>query len=309
MLVLGLALSSNPVHSQDEDNDEKKTKIPAVEKHVLTTKDGVSLHCYFYAGTRKKESIPVMVIHGWEERASDYTAMALNLQKRGHAVIVPDLRGHGLSTKRKSGQGSMTIRRDRMNKNDILAMIIDLERCKVFLKEQNNKGLLNLEQLCLVGSDLGALLALEWSVRDWNAPRLPSLKQGQDVKGLVLISPSQSFKGLTSQAALAHPVVRQLSTMIISGKSNARAYSDARRIYNRVEKFHPKPPKDAKERLAKQDLFLIGVNSSKQSSELLASNIKPNVTNLVGNFILYRLDKRRAEYPWTDRKNPFQESN
>ena len=312
LLLAALLLVNIPgsIGAQDaKKEDEEKPKSPAPQKHVLTTKDGVSLHCYFYPGTRKKESIPIMVIHGWEERGSQYAKLALSLQQKGHAVIVPDMRGHGFSTKRKTPQGSKTIRRDRMTKLDMLAMVLDLEACKSFLKKQNNAGLLNLEQLCLVGADLGALVALEWSVRDWNAPRLPSLKQGQDVKGLVLISPSQSFKGLSTQAALAHPVVRQLSMMIISGKEDTKVYSDTRRIYNRLEKFHPKPPRDQKERLVKQDLFLIGIESTKQSADLLANSVKPNISNLIGNFVLYRLDKRRSEYPWTDRTNPFKESN
>ncbi|MFP6620811.1 MAG: hypothetical protein VB877_15805, partial [Pirellulaceae bacterium] len=70
-----------------------------------------------------------------------------------------------------------------------------------------------------------------------------------------------------------------------------------------------KPPKEQKERLAKQDLFLIGIESTRQSADLLASSVKPNISNLIGNFVLYRLDKRKAEYPWTDRTNPFTESN
>ncbi|MFP6619595.1 MAG: alpha/beta fold hydrolase [Pirellulaceae bacterium] len=186
--ALLLAITPGPIGAQNaKKEDEEKPKLPAPQKHVLTTKDGVTLHCYFYPGTRKKESIPIMVIHGWEERGSQYAKLALSLQQKGHAVIIPDLRGHGFSTKRKTPQGFKTIRRDRMTKLDMLAMVLDLEACKSFLKKQNNAGLLNLEQLCLVGSDLGALLALEWSVRDWNAPSLPSLKQGQDVKALVLI--------------------------------------------------------------------------------------------------------------------------
>ena len=220
LLTQHLLINSPSVNAQEAAKaDEKTPKIPAPETKKLMTKDGVSLNCRFYPGTLKKDSIPIMLIHGWEERGSQYAALALSFQ------------------------------RDRMNKQELQAMWRDLEACKSFLRIQNNEGLLNLEQLCLVGSDLGALIALEWAVRDWSAPRLPTLKQGQDVKALVLISPPQSFKGVTAQIAYTHRQVSKLSTLIITGKENTRAFSDARRLYNRFEKARDKLPKSQKESL------------------------------------------------------------
>jgi len=297
---------ANPstLKGQENKEDDKKPKIPAPVTKKLTTKDGVLLSCRFYPGIRKKDAVPIMVVHGWEERGSQYAALALALQKRGHAVIVPDLRGHGLSTKRKNGNGTTTIDRDRMSKQALLSMVLDLEACKSFLRQQNNEGLLNLEQLCLVGSDLGALVALEWAVRDWNAPRLPSLKQGQDVKALVLISPPQSFKGLTAQAAYTHPQVSKLSTLIISGRDSARTYSDARRIHNRLEKARGKVPASQG-----KTLYNYGCKTSKQGAALFTRGVDPNPVGLIGNFVRLRLENRKADYPWTDRTNPFNESN
>lgn len=302
-LVVDVSLVHAQAAKQATEKKDDKPKLPPAEKHVFNTKDGVSLHCQFYPGTRKKEAIPIMLIHGWEERGSQYATLAMSLQERGHAVIVPDLRGHGFSTKRKTVQGTTSIRRDRMNKNDLLAMVLDLEACKSFLRKQNNEGLLNLEQLCLVGSDLGALVALEWAVRDWNVPRLPTLKQGQDVKALVLISPPQSFKGLTAQAAYTHPQVSRLSTLIITGKENTRAFSDARRIHNRFEKARDKLPKSQKE-----SLFNYGCKTSKQGADLFTKDVDPDPLTLISNFVRLRLDKRKSEYPWSDRTNPFDES-
>ena len=305
LLAQHLLINVPSVGAQDANKaDDKKPKIPAPETKKLTTKDGVSLSCRFYPGIHKKDAIPIMVVHGWEERGSQYATLALSLQKRGHAVIVPDLRGHGLSTKRKTPQGLATIRRDRMNKQDLLSMVMDLEACKSFLRQQNNEGLLNLEQLCLIGSDLGALIALEWAVRDWNAPRLPTLKQGQDVKALVLISPPQSFKGLTAQAAYTHPQVSRLSTLIITGKENTRAFSDARRIHNRFEKARDKLPKSQKE-----SLYNYGCKTTKQGADLFAKGVDPNPLALISNFVRLRLEKRKADFPWSDRSNPFNESN
>jgi len=306
LLVAQLLFLNLPSVDAQEANkaDDKKPKIPAPVTKKLTTKDGVLLSCRFYPGILKKNSVPIMIIHGWEERGSQYSALALTLQKRGHAVIVPDLRGHGLSTKRKTGNGTTTIDRDRMNKQGLLSMVLDLEACKSFLRQQNNEGLLNLEQLCLVGSDLGALIALEWAVRDWNAPRLPSLKQGQDVKALVLISPPQSFKGLTAQAAYTHPQVNKLSTLIISGRESARTYSDARRIHNRLEKARGKVPESQG-----KTLYNYGCKTAKQGAALFTRGVDPNPLALISSFIRIRLETRKADYPWTDRTNPFNESN
>ena len=58
----------------------------------------------YYPGTKDEESIPVILLHGFKGNRKDFTkedeGLAWFLQKNlGCAVIVPDLRGHGDSTK------------------------------------------------------------------------------------------------------------------------------------------------------------------------------------------------------------------
>ena len=306
-LITCLLIDGGLLCGQDEKAGDEKPKIPPAKKEVLITKDGVSLHCQFYPGTRKKETIPVILIHGWEGRGSQYSKLASYLQaKGGHAVLVPDLRGHGLSTRRRGNKP--TIRYDRMSKQEWMMMGNDLDACKSFLKKQNNEGLLNLNQLCLVGSEFGAMLALNWAVVDWNYRDLPTIKQGRDVHGLVLLSPSKSVKGLGIQAALKHQGVRALSTMIITGTQSSSLYKDARQIHKSLEKFHPKPPLDKKQLLLKKDLFLVERDTDRQGVDLLAEDVKPSIIPTIGGFILYRLDKQKSKYPWSDRSNPFKES-
>ena len=78
----------------------------------------------------------------------------------------------------------------------------DVEMCKAFLMEKNNNKELNIDKLCLVGAEMGAVVAVDWAARDWSWPILPGRKQGQDVKALVLLSPEWSFKGMTIGPAI-----------------------------------------------------------------------------------------------------------
>ena len=68
----------------------------------LTTKDGVGLNALYYEGTEGENTVPVVVIHDWKEEGATYQTLAKYLQSKGYAVILPDLRGHGSSTRRKN---------------------------------------------------------------------------------------------------------------------------------------------------------------------------------------------------------------
>ena len=281
----------------------KGPKIPEPEDVSLETKDGVTLKATYYGGFNKKESVPVILIHGWEGTRGEYHTLALGLQAKGNAVIAPDLRGHGQSLVQKHADGTTKeLDPEKFRQAELDAMVLDIEACKKFLMEKNNQGELNINALCVVGADFGCILALRWSALDLTAPPLLAFKQGQDVKAIVLLTPMQTFKGLNYREALSVPALRsELSMMIAAGKQDSKGSAEAKRLYNSLHNLHAKVNEDDPEEVKKKkDLFLVQPETSLTGTKLLGSGL-PVALN-VRNFIEFRLVNKMAEFPWTDRK-------
>jgi len=307
-VALCLALIAAPAARGQAAADKKEPPPPPVEKE-LETRDGVVLKCTYYEGTKGKKTVPVIIVHGWEENRKYYLPLAAELQKSGHAVIVPDLRGHGESTARRvaGGQRIVAIDRKRMSLMDLQAMVLaDLERVKQFLLSENNDGKLNIELLCVVGSEFGATLAANWAAYDWSKRSLPTFKVGQDVKALVFISPIGVFKGLRWDTGLRHPVVRRLSVMMIYGKRKSETVREIARMRSTLKSGRPPLPKDKAELAEKQDLFDIGLDTEIQGVKLLAAK-SLRVDAMINEFIRLRLVNKSGldALQWTDRTSPL----
>ncbi len=65
---------------------------------TLNTHDGVTLGATYYGSLLGKEAVPVIMLHQYKGSRADFKDLALALQAKGCAVLVPDLRGHGQST-------------------------------------------------------------------------------------------------------------------------------------------------------------------------------------------------------------------
>jgi hypothetical protein len=288
----------------------KKAEIPKPEDLTLETKDGVSLRCTYYPGTAKKASIPVIMLHGWKGQRSEYDGLALALQSLGHTVIVPDLRGHGQSTIIKLANGDTeTIDPEKFRQKELESMVLDVECCKKFLLEKNNQGECNIESLCVIGSELGSIVALHWAVYDWGKARLPAYKLGQDVKALVLLTPLNSFKGLTTREAMASPVVRsKLAMMLVAGNEDSKGLAEAKRMHKSFESSRPKVEDDPDEQRKKLDLFLAEADTSLTGTQLLENGVRvgprSSVAQYIANFINLRLVAKQEELAWTDRTGP-----
>jgi pimeloyl-ACP methyl ester carboxylesterase len=286
-----------------QDDNKKDDKPPPPKDITLETKDGMSLHGTYFPSRKGKEAVPVILLHGYGGSQQDMANLAKSLHAQGHAVVICDLRGHGASTKLRLPNGDLRdIKFDDLRPNDFKTMVNDVEALKSFLLQENNNGKLNIEMLTVVGAELGAVLALNWAVVDWSWPQLPAYKQGQDVKALVLISPKQSIQGLSVAGPLRLPVIREHLSMMVVGGTQSRDFTDVRRLYNSLKRFHPTPPQDL--RAEQQDLFLVDPATNLEGAQLLDAEGLDIHGKIIG-FINLRLVNKLDRYPWAERRSPL----
>jgi dienelactone hydrolase len=315
VLLAAILIGMGPAaYGQADKSDKKRDKseeLPKPEDLVTRTGDGLQLALTYYPGTKGKQTIPIVLLHGWKQNRTEYKDLAPALQALGYAVVAPDLRGHGESTHVKGARKEDVLDAAKMAPNQFGLMVTeDMKAVKDFLWEKNNAGELNIDKLCIVGADMGASVALDFAAYDavgydngevYYGP----LKLGRFVKALVLLSPRWSLPGLPILAATREPVVqRNIPMLILAGKEDPKAMSEARRIFLHLKSFHPEPTGDDK--VDKQTLFLGPLATSLQGTKLL--DPKFNVQALIADFIYRRLVKSEEskEWTWKERKFPHE---
>lgn len=223
----------------------KKTPSPAEEKLKpqavdFATADGVLIAgTYFLAGTGE-ESPAVILLHGLGRTQRDFDDLAFMLQDSGYAVLTFDLRGHGFSTSldpestigRPQGKVAPKLSYKSFRSiDDFARMLEDLEAAKRYLVRRNNAKELNIAKLAVVGAELGGTLAVNWAVRDWSYPDVGFVKQGKDVRSIVLLSPQINLKGLRIDEAASH---LRIPAMVVAGGKETGPKREAERIHQLV---------------------------------------------------------------------------
>ncbi len=327
ILLLGCRLGVAAASAKPAAEDDKR---PKPEDRVLLTADGVKLATTYYPGTKGRDTVPVVLLHMHKSSASeygsrsDYAGLADHLQKLGHAVLVPDLRGHGDSTEVRGKPNALNAK--DMSRADFARMVtFDMEALKEFLRLENNEGRLNIERLCLVGAKMGASVAMRWTQLDWSRPPVGIYKLGQDVKALVLISPEWNTPGLPLQPVLTRSNVRfplrdpqlinaakkglisfknplemdmrrEVSVLIVAGGKDSGAVRDAKRLHTMLKRYHPDPPEKNREK--EQDLYYGTLDTKLQGTRILdASGL--DLQGFIGEFINRRLVQQ--QFPWQTR--------
>lgn len=296
-LVAWMAVGASLASAQ-----RRSSRAPAPEELKLTTKDGVKLAATYYPSNQGREAVPIVMLHDFKESRTVFNGLAAALQspaeggRDSRAVITVDLRGHGESTVQVLGNGrTRDLEAARLKPGDFEAMYRqDMEAVRRFLVEENDAGQLNLNSLCLVGSGMGANVATYWAAVDWSAPQLATLKQGQDVKALILVSPEWSFRGLPLLRPLKQPGVRsEVSFFILYGDQAPLAKKDAKNIHKNLVKYHPEPPRDKIKEL--KDLFMYNLPTKLQGTTLLTSRDFGMLPTLDA-FIDARLSQKHFEW-------------
>jgi pimeloyl-ACP methyl ester carboxylesterase len=343
MLMVGALLCAGNASAQEEKPAAKpetkpapkagtktKSKIPAPENVELLTKDNVRLKATYYAGMNGKETVPIIIVHDSESDRNAFHDLAKSLQAKGHAVIVPDLRGYGGSTLVEVGGGKPDIEIDKkkMQMDAYPNMVgIDMDKVKSFLREKNDQGQLNLNQLVVIGvGDLGSAIAANWTVRDWAFPDLVNQKQGKDVHALILVSPGLVFKNLKvtqllqALAKIEGPAKQsweRISFMYVVGagkpgtSSKPTEWRNAKKHYDSAFQFHSEPARD--DIAADQTLFFAEMPTDLQGAKLLDKNVlrmnaeverlKPvPLETLIHTFIDWRVSAKAQHYEWSKRR-------
>lgn len=295
-MSIALTAVAAPARAQ---RDEELPEPKAVE---FLTKDGVKIHGTYFASDRQRDAVPIILLHGFKGSRADLEGLALFLQQEHrHAVLTLDLRGHGESTRQTVGGDERELNPDRFRTDDFERMVLyDVEEAKKFFNAENNAGQVNIERLGVVGAEMGATIAAYWALQDWSAPRL-AIKQGQDVKALVLISPETRFKSLAISQPFNDPDLRsQVALHIIAGARNAKSVRAAEQLHGAVKRYHREPDASlpADKALAERTLFLdTGYETSLQGTKMLGEKL--GLEERIATFIDLRLVK--PSYPWAER--------
>jgi hypothetical protein len=182
-----------------------------------------------------------------------------------------------------------------MGKADVMSMMTgDLEAVKKFLATENNAQKLNLNALTLIGIREGAVLASHWAVRDLNFPSVGSIKQGQDVKAMVLISPERLHKGFNLEDTLSDRTFWQLPFLIIVGESSRQA-GDADRFHKRLETLKKRAARGVSSGLQYEV-----INTSLEGHALV--NDAPGVIEKVKTFVVTEMVNNSSKFPWVERQ-------
>ncbi len=273
----------------------KAAEKPKFKTITLKTKDGVQLRAFYFPSEEGKKAVTVMVVHEWQGQASPYYKLFLALQKAGCAVLVPDYRGHGGSKEYTNFRGeSDKFNIAQMSKRDVENIInFDLEKAKSYLKGENNEGKLNLNALVVIGVREGCVMASHWAQRDWNFPSVGRMKQGQDVKALIFISPEKQIKGIGIDPTLTNQNLLRLPIMVLAGGKSPEA-DEAARIAKRVESM--------KKRIGKGEAtgFSLNVPNTNLSGPSLVNDVSAVIPAIV-NFIKSEVKISDDENPWIER--------
>ncbi|MDO4584552.1 MAG: alpha/beta hydrolase [Planctomycetia bacterium] len=289
--------SSRAASEKEEEPTARRRPLKApveVDAEDLKTRDGVQLSATFYPGNRGKNSVPIILLHSWGGSREEFAALAPFLQAQGCAVLVPDLRGHGLSNQVEvAPEEYEELTFKRFHQDIYEAMVLyDLPQLKRFLMKENNKGQCNIDKMGLIGIEMGSLLAASFANKDW-ATNLKRRKKNPfmgDVKGIVAISMPKNFSGLKFIDTLNNPHWNQnMSALFLAGEGDreverAKTLETQLRRLLRVKEL--------------ENIYCIQLETSTQGAKLIADrNDEP--AKLIAEFIERRLSDR--EFPWENR--------
>lgn len=288
---------------QEEESDPPRTTKPKTEppkakfsvtEVELKTKDGFPLKATWYEGDKGTSAAALLMLHDLGRNRKDFEALATFFADNGHCVLVPDLRGHGASLNDASGN---PYEPKKYGPAESMALQADIEACKKFLVQKNDAEVCNIELMSIVVCGVTSIPALQWCVVDWSY--LPAaVKQGQDVKAVVLLGLVRSHQSLQINPLLKLPLLsgaghpQPLELLFISGEKS-RSFRDTKSVYSSWAVSRGR--KDEADDWKKHNIYLLTTDSAHDGidSVMQHTDIVPDA---IFDFLENRVMNRAEEY-------------
>ncbi|HMF16473.1 MAG TPA: hypothetical protein VKE98_04665 [Gemmataceae bacterium] len=146
-----------------------------VESIKFKTVDGVTIKGNYYPG-ENTNAPTVMLLHNLNEnrKKKNWLNLAVELQKKGYAVLTFDFRGHGESTAveqelfwSKQHPFNLMVKKggeidNKFDKRYLPALVNDIAAAKSYLDKRNDAKELNSSRIILIGAETGATLGALW---------------------------------------------------------------------------------------------------------------------------------------------------
>lgn len=269
---------------------DEAVEVEEARQMSVTTDDGVAIKFSYYPSS-VEESVPVILLHGGGGSRDDLKGVAEFLQGKGHTVVLPDLRGHGESTEQTKAGKQITLNSKTQSAADINAMVTqDMTKLWNFLVAENNEKVVNIKKLCVVGVDMGAIVAINFVAKNYMEPDYRNQPRGKDVKALVLVSPPSAYRGASYAQAIKQPPFKgEIASLVAVGDEGSAELSNARKLEGMLTKFAG-PPK------GKDKLVLLAELKTKLQAAQLLSNPQLKLGAAVDGFIQKMLVQK--SFPW-----------
>jgi dienelactone hydrolase len=250
LLMLGLVGCGEP--AKEEKHEEKKPTPPPVEapeeppvsphramREVafedleIETPDGAKLIGRLYDPTQGLEEVPdpvpvsplVILLHGINGNVHDWRTLPKELVDLGYAVVALDIRGHGKSTR----QGNTLINWRRFKTNDWRGLPKDVEAVLRFFqtRTEDYPQVAVDQRVVVIGGSLGANIAI-LAAGSPTLPATPKETPLPKITDLVLLSPSMSLKGLSTELPMVKTHAR---TLMMASQADRLSFEPVQALY------------------------------------------------------------------------------
>lgn len=177
-----LLLLGGLVSCQDRPADPPA--VPPAKDISFTTEDGLALHATVYPADAPSPP-GLLLVHGRGTERGEWTGFARDAQREGYMSLAIDLRGHGESAM----QDARRVTYQSFLEEEWADAVFDVDAAFTALLEQGADP----ANIAIIGTDLGATLALRHGAKNDAIQAAVLLSPGLDHEGMKLLDALESF--------------------------------------------------------------------------------------------------------------------